>query len=487
MSWTPVQNEILICNDKTIDQFKLYAELLTLFLKETSFFTESYILDYFVKELWTKLPVGWLEVVSNLEVHDLEAFLNPENSIRYREPWPLSLLAFRSSAFALTALRKSIKSPEVIKKFLNENFFEDEEGRNNTITSEKTKLSFSTNEFEEKSGQHKNIPEFCRRHVKPKKQHEIFRMAQLSDIVFKHFGLKFAIDMGSGQGHLSRLLALCYNVKMATIEANQGHVSGAFQFDQQALTALEHSKKKADTSQNSVISNSTSLPHHVEGSITVASSDSYLEKVLKDTWNETFDENKESFALMGLHACGNLTETILKTFVKQKHCEVLLSIGCCYMKLESNSDGDGYPLSCFVKSLPHHALSYEAKELACHAIEMYIQRIHVNAPALKIHCYRATLEKCIIHHDPSLKHLGLRGVKHAETMEFHEYAERALSRATISIPKEYLLSEEVKSCVERWKEVLVFYSLRLIVAPVVESLILVDRLIYLYEQGKNFF
>lgn len=51
----------------------------------------------------------------------------------------------------------------------------------------------------------------------------------------------------------------------------------------------------------------------------------------------------------------------------------------------------------------------------------------VKAPALKIHCYRATLEKCIIHHDPKLKHLGLRGVKHAETLEFHEWVFKILN------------------------------------------------------------
>lgn len=38
--------------------------------------------------------------------------------------------------------------------------------------------------YEVKSGQHKNIPEFCRRHVKPKKQHEIFRMGQVIFIYF---------------------------------------------------------------------------------------------------------------------------------------------------------------------------------------------------------------------------------------------------------------------------------------------------------------
>ena len=38
----------------------------------------------------------------------------------------------------------------------------------------------------------------------------------------------------------------------------------------------------------------------------------------------------------------------------------------------------GYPLSEFVRSLPSHGLSYEAREMACHAIETYRKRLQGN-------------------------------------------------------------------------------------------------------------
>ncbi|KAF8790001.1 Protein RRNAD1 like protein [Argiope bruennichi] len=434
--------------------------------------------DYFVEKLWTHLPSGWLETVMEFDIDDLELFINSEENVRCRRPWPLTLLSFRASAFALTLSRKSIYSPEVIRKFLEENFKSQSENCQIDSASEECCWSFSSSEFESKSGQHKKIPEFCRRHVKPKKQHEIFRMAQVTDSVMKYFDLKHAIDIGSGQGHLSRLLALCYNLKLATLEANQLHVSGAVQFDKQAINSLRRVKKyKSDVS-----TNVKTLPHHVESSVTLSSSESCLEKVLKHAWDHSL-EDYEKFALMGLHTCGNLAETVLKTFAKCDQSQVLLSIGCCYMKLESTKDSEGYPLSLFVKSLPSHSLSYEAKEMACHALEMYIQRLHDKVPHLKIHCYRATLEQCIVHHHPELKHLGLRGVKNAESLPFQEYAQRALSKASVTVPNEFYSLPEIQACLERWKEVLIFYSLRLITAPVVESLILLDRLIYLYEQG----
>lgn len=35
----------------------------------------------------------------------------------------------------------------------------------------------------------------------------------------------------------------------------------------------------------------------------------------------------------------------------------------------------GYPLSQFVRSLPRHGLSYKAREVACHSMEIYVQRL----------------------------------------------------------------------------------------------------------------
>ena len=35
----------------------------------------------------------------------------------------------------------------------------------------------------------------------------------------------------------------------------------------------------------------------------------------------------------------------------------------------------GYPMSRGVMSLPSHSLSYEAREMACHALEAYAERL----------------------------------------------------------------------------------------------------------------
>ena len=37
----------------------------------------------------------------------------------------------------------------------------------------------------------------------------------------------------------------------------------------------------------------------------------------------------------------------------------------------------------------------------------------------------------------------------------------------------------------QWKRVVIFYTLRLLLAPLVETILLLDRLLYLKELGKN--
>lgn len=474
-----MNSEIVICNKKNVENIRRHAKLLTLFLRETSKLTESYILDYFVEKLWTRLPACWLDTVMKFESHDLALFLNSEKEISYKSPWPLSLLAFRASAFSLALPRKPVKSLKCVENFISENF--------KVNPSKKINWDNLDSAYDVRSGQHKKIPEFCRRHVKPKKQHEIFCMGQLASTVLESLDVKHAIDIGSGQGHLSRYLALCHKLCVVTIEAETTHVTSAESFDKQAFSNMKSRKDNEKSCRNAKTSKDDDLilPHHLEGCMTSESSRDFLKKIFEksnvdDSCNNDFEV---SFALLGLHTCGDLATTILKIFAECHRSMVVLSAGCCYMKLSSNLCNKGYPLSSYVKSLSYHHLSYEAKEMACHALEMYIQRLKDNAPSLKIHCYRAVLEKCIVHHYPDCKHMGLRGVKNAELLDFSEYAEKALNKVSCKIPKEFYSLPDIQSCLNQWKQVLIFYSLRLMIAPVVESLILLDRMLYLFESG----
>ncbi|KAG6930153.1 ribosomal RNA adenine dimethylase domain containing 1, partial [Chelydra serpentina] len=142
----------------------------------------------------------------------------------------------------------------------------------------------------------------------------------------------------------------------------------------------------------------------------------------------------------------------------------------------------GYPLSAWVAGLPGHSLSYKAREVACHAVEDYALRLRSESPALRTHCYRATLETLIRAADPAKRRLGVQTSNKAHQLAFEEYARLGLQRVGLD-PAAPLDRACVDAMLAQQQNVVAFFSLALLLAPLVETLILLDRMIYLQEQG----
>ncbi|GFT73626.1 protein RRNAD1 [Trichonephila clavipes] len=204
-------------------------------------------------------------------------------------------------------------------------------------------------------------------------------MSQVCDVVYKYFDIKNVIDVGSGQGHLSRFLALCCNKRVLTMEANKDFVEDAEKFDEQALARLQRKRKYKDIENEDIPMDTKTLPRHCEASVSVDDFQEYLEEVMELGWSVEV-KKKIQFAFMGLHTCGNLGEALLKAFVKSEQSKVLFSVGCCYNQLKLDELYEGlleyecFPLSNFVKTF-NYDMSDEAKEMACLAVEMHIKRL----------------------------------------------------------------------------------------------------------------
>jgi hypothetical protein len=64
------------------------------------------------------------------------------------------------------------------------------------------------------------------------------------------------------------------------------------------------------------------------------------------------------------------------------------------------------------------------------------------------------------------------------------YAQQCLKRLGIDESEVSSdLMREAEEMAEHWRDVVVFYTLRLSLAPLVETAVLLDRMLYLYEQG----
>lgn len=82
----------------------------------------------------------------------------------------------------------------------------------------------------------------------------------------------------------------------------------------------------------------------------------------------------------------------------------------------------GYPLSKYVATSAGHSLTYAALEVACHAVENYCDKLKENQyDDLKVHGYRATLEKILIDKGGmGMRHGKVGSVKVNSQMSFEE-------------------------------------------------------------------
>ena len=154
------------------------------------------------------------------------------------------------------------------------------------------------------------------------------------------------------------------------------------------------------------------------------------------------DSQDPRFILTGLHACGDLSSTLLRHFASCPHILGITSVACCYMKITTRENPTasgvlpppcpahqekpsnsvfGYPMSSWMQGLPGHQLSYKALEGACHIMEDYLRRLREESELLRIHCYRATLETVIRKAMPGLHRAGIQTIKKAHLLPFHEW------------------------------------------------------------------
>ncbi|GAB0090253.1 protein RRNAD1 [Sergentomyia squamirostris] len=426
------------------NQVKNVLDTLFFVLEQYKWLIDSYVLDFYVENHWQRLPQSWQATFTsgNFDIRELSYLLGYEygSKDQRRTVFPLSLLSLKSVSDILSISRKQSKTQENASSGLLEN--------------PKFRNLFT-------------------RHVKIKKRHEIDHMSSVCERLARKSRVHHIIDVGAGQGHLARVLAFKYGLRVCCVEKQDDLNAQARILDNQFL---QFARKYLRDEDYKVLE----APHHLSFTI---SSDMDKNSLLDHLQNEIFHIKKDedfSIGIIGLHPCGDLGPILLELFRNCPEVKFIAVVGCCYMKLTER----GYPLSKHVKNQrcdksKRIFLSYEAREVACHAAEMYQERLSQGLfDDLKIHAYRSALEKIIVKLSPQLKHSGLRSVKYRDCSSFPEYCEKAVSNLGITLPED--LGEELELTKE-WKKVAIFYTLRLMLAPLIESVLLYDRLLFLQE------
>lgn len=452
------------CTQANKENIKRHVQLCLGLLHQYQWFVDSYVLDFFVDNHWDRLPQSWQQWLQASNTIDLAKWLTVGQPLQTSSIAPLSLLSLRKAQEMLSLQRTPLDDPIPIAEFLNLDPSDVHSNSWNTFQ----------DEFSSKDQTGKTLLHVFRKHIKPKKQHEISRMAQVSDIISrKCHGEKNVIDIGSGMGHLARLLSYTHKFNVSCVDIENDFTTSAIKFDQDLKKSLEKRQDSNHENKDPLFQG----PSHVTFRLDPEMNITELEKKLASKFNH--EDMSFTYGIVGLHTCGDLGPLLIKLFVESTGCVFVQSVGCCYMKLKHC-----YPLSSYLANEPWHQFSYVNQELSCHALEMYITKLQEEAHTkLKTHCYRANLELMINKKCPTARKSALNTVSKAHQLEFEVYVNRATSGMPFQFsPKDF---EEVQDNLEKWWEVVTFYSLRLSFAPLIETVQLLDRALYLLENGHN--
>ncbi|XP_064608363.1 uncharacterized protein LOC135472677 isoform X2 [Liolophura sinensis] len=647
-------------------EVKQLVREITSFLRLYRWMIDAYVSDFFLLGHWDKLLPSWRSFLQKLSAPDMANLLDGRS--HDERVWPLSLLCYKTCIHRLSLDRRMQTVDRMdISKLLggmgkdadtDSVEFEDalcasKDGRistqGNMHGDESTPQDGGRKEkVEFMCGQYHELYHIYRRHVKPKKQHEIYQLGQVIKQLSECCQCEQIVDIGAGLGHLSRLLTFGQGLKVTTVEATNSHAPKASTFDRQMNREIKRKKcRKGNTGIEETVPSTNEegdqeLPSHIvhwiEPSVSMQeflhvlnldicnqnseqtdghagenfdvlrdqnadqtdghtgekpyasreqnsnvtdgqartnscapidqnvqeSSRAFSPEFLKtqrcstisdfrtantgNFFNESvisLAQNKvaekdpkkriftrdhasgeiihhdkvkgeassnttcaegdisrqstqiggdfamKKFVLCGLHACGNLSSTMLKLFVNCPLAVGVSSVGCCYMKLSCHrsschSEDTGYPMSETLKSLPDHELSYTAREMACHFVDSYAERLKENRPNLIVHSYRAALQQIILEKDPNFQRGAIKiTMKKAEEIPFHKYAEVCLKKLDVDPDLSEAQLHSAQTQIGRWRDVVAFYTLRLALAPVIETLILLDRQLYLWEYGLD--
>lgn len=248
--------------------------------------------------------------------------------------------------------------------------------------------------------------------------------------------------------------------------------------------------------------------------------------------------------LAGLHACGDLSVNMLRVFVSCEQVKALVSVGCCYNLLSEESCGDtnscpGFPMSKAAK-LSDLMLGKSIRDLACQSAERWRSLTKdIAIQNFDIHAFRAAFQMVLEKFFPEISKLSPSIGRQGKALRRHRLQKvvesniKKLDDLSCSTLKKHVKADGVHTPIygvgirpadihhdegqkfslfrdytisgfgrlgcgsvedailrEIWKDVQPFseyigpfWCLRASLGPVVETYILLDRLLFLQEQG----
>ncbi|XP_047644304.1 probable methyltransferase-like protein 25 isoform X1 [Phacochoerus africanus] len=208
--------------------------------------------------------------------------------------------------------------------------------------------------------------------------------------------------------------------------------------------------------------------------------DSELHDIIKDL---------EDCLMVGLHTCGDLAPNTLRIFAAKSEIKGVCSVGCCYHLLseefenphkECTQEKWGFPMCHYLKE-GRWCCGRNARMSACLALERVAVGQGLPTESL---FYRAVLQDIIKDCYGITKCDRHVGKLYSKSSSFLDYVRKSLKKLGLDESKlpEKVIMDYYEKYKPRMNELEAFNMLKVVLAPCIETLILLDRLCYLKEQ-----
>ena len=436
-------------------------------------FINCHMVSYLTDDLWTKfIPIGIRNEINCTGDVDtaIEVFFHHENA----NP---ELIKKHQNLYDHIKLAKSFYLENLEDKFF--------------ITTDELLGEFEKLNIPYSSGLNLSIREY----MKEKKNHEVEIISRVIAALSQARGKEhFIIDVGDGKGYLSSRLNLEFKLKVLGVDGNDQNTKEAVKRNQK-LSKVWKTLVTKNAMKNNVELGDTELEvKPTDDKYRTTSKMIFANTDLIQLVAETFpDDNETEICLVGLHTCGNLASSSLKQFVRNDRIKLLCNVGCCYhliyeefqddyfndeLRAMDDQDEPGFPMSKYLKN-KNYRLGRNARMLAAQCFERVIDSKKLPDQSL---FYRALFEKLLLERwakagDPKVIKIG-----RIKFNSFEDYLRKGCKKIKLDMD---LTTEEINKLMKdhEYERNLINlnYFIRLLMAKVIETLIILDRHLFLLE------
>ncbi|KAK2523737.1 Mettl25 [Columba livia] len=198
----------------------------------------------------------------------------------------------------------------------------------------------------------------------------------------------------------------------------------------------------------------------------------------------------EDCMIVGLHTCGDLAANTLRIFTAKPEIKAVCSVGCCYHLLSEQFENQedcpeevwGFPMCQYLKDTGW-CCGRNARMSACLALERVAVGQMLPTESL---FYRAVLQVIIEEMYGVSKSDRHVGKTFSKSSSFIDYVRKSLKKLELDDSKipDSCIMDYYEKYKHRMNELEAFNMLKVVLAPCIEVLILLDRLCYLKEQDN---